>query len=123
MEELVFKNEYYEIVGAAIQVWKTLGYGFLEKVYENALVIELMKQGYKAEKQKPIAVFYDGQQVGDYFADLVVNDQIILELKTAHEIASEHTAQILNYLKATKAQLGILLNFGPKGLEHRRYVM
>ena len=123
MEDIIFKNEYYEIVGAAIQVWKTLGYGFLEKVYENALAIELAKRGYRAEKQKPIAVFYEGQQVGDYYADLVVNDQIIVELKTAQEFANEHTAQILNYLKATGLHLGVLLNFGPKSLEHRRYVM
>lgn len=123
MSELLFKEEYYEIVNAAIQVRKTLGYGFLEKVYENALLIELRKRGLTAQQQKPISVFYEGQVVGDFYADILVNDQIILELKVGEAIAKEHIAQILNYLKATGIRLGILLNFGPKGVEHKRYVV
>lgn len=123
MSELLFKEEYYEIVSAAIQVWKTLGYGFLEKVYENALLIELRKRGFSVQQQKPINVSYEGKLVGEFYADIVVNDQIILELKAAQAIAKEHAAQILNYLKATEIRLGILLNFGPKGLEHKRYVV
>jgi len=123
MSELLFKEEYYEIVNAAIQVRKTPGYGFLEKVYENALLIELRKRGLTAQQQKPISVFYEGQVVGDFYADILVNDQIILELKVGEAIAKEHIAQILNYLKATGIRLGILLNFGPKGVEHKRYVV
>ena len=78
----MFKKEYYEIVGAAMQVWNKLGYGFYEKIYENSLMIELTKRGYKAEQQKPTTVYYDGQPVGDYALDIVVNDEIILELTT-----------------------------------------
>lgn len=123
MTALIFKEEYYEIVGAAMRVWNTLGHGFLEKVYENALSIELRKQDFLVEQQKLIKVHYDGKIVGDYFADIVVNEAIILELKAAEAIAEEHIAQMLNYLKATGIGLGILLNFGPKGLEHKRLVI
>ena len=95
----------------------------MEKVYENALLIELRKHGFSVQQQKPINVFYEGKLVGEFYADIVVKDQIILELKAAQAIAKEHAAQILNYLKATEIRLGILLNFGPKGLEHKRYVV
>jgi GxxExxY protein len=110
-------------VGAAIRVWKTLGYGFLEKVYENALVIELRKRDFRVEQQKPVKAHYEGQIVGDYVADIVVNDAILLEIKSAQFIADEHVAQTLNYLKATGIRLGIILNFGPEQLEHKRLVM
>ena len=123
MKELLFKEECYEIVGAAMKVWNTLGHGFLEKVYENSLVVELRKQGFHVEQQKPIQVCYDGKVVGDYFADIIVNESIILELKAVETISKEHIAQMLNYLKATAIRLGILLNFGPHGLEHKRLVM
>jgi GxxExxY protein len=122
-EKIIFKDESYEIVGAAIRVWKTLGYGFLEKVYENALVIELRKRDSRVEQQKPVKVHYEGQIVGDYVADIVVNDAILLEIKSAQFIADEHVAQTLNYLKATGIRLGIILNFGPEQLEHKRLVM
>jgi GxxExxY protein len=123
MANILYKEQSYEIVGAAIQAWKTLGYGFLEKVYENALAIELRKRNCRVEQQKPVEVYYDGHVVGDYVADIVVNDTILLELKSAEAIADEHIAQTLNYLKATGIRLAIILNFGPEKLEHKRLVM
>ncbi len=106
-EELTSK-----IIGAYFKVYNTLGYGFLEKVYENALRIELMKLGLKVEQQKNIKIFYDGLDVGEYFADLIVDDIVILELKAAENLCEEHEAQLLNYLKATDKEVGLLFNFG-----------
>lgn len=122
MTELIYKDEYYRIVNAAIEVWKKLGYGFLEKVYENALIVELGKRDFVAEQQKKFTIHYDDQIVGEYCSDLVVNNIIIVELKSAKDFAQEHIAQVINYLKASGLKLGILLNFGPNGLEHRRIV-
>ncbi|MGA9348991.1 MAG: GxxExxY protein [Anaerolineae bacterium] len=107
-----------EITGAIIKafymVYNTLGYGFLEKVYENALVHELTKLGLKVCQQMPIKVYYAGQLVGEYFADLVVEGCVIVEIKAAESLRPEHAAQLLNYLKATEIEVGLLLNFGPK---------
>jgi GxxExxY protein len=102
------------IIGAFYDVYNKLGYGFLEKVYENAMVHELRKRGYQVQQQAPIDVTYDGLLVGQYFADLLVNEAVTLELKAAKAIAEEHEAQLLNYLKATEIEVGLLLNFGPK---------
>ena len=95
-------------------VYNTLGYGFLEKVYENALVHELTKWNIVVLCQFPIRVHYSGKVVGEYFADLVVENSLIVEIKAAKTFAVEHEAQLLNYLKATKFEVGLLLNFGPK---------
>ena len=103
-----------KIIGAFYKVYNTLGYGFSEKVYENALAIELRKLGLKVEQQARIVVYYEGEVVGEYQADLVVNDVVIVELKAARQLADEHEAQLLNYLKATPIEVGLLLNFGPK---------
>ena len=103
-----------KIIGAFYTVYNTLGHGFLEKVYENALVLELRKQGMLAEQQKRIDVFYDRKRVGEYFADIVVDGCVVLELKAADAIAPEHEAQLINYLKGTALEVGLLLNFGPK---------
>ena len=102
-------------------MYNTLGYGFLEKVYENALRISLIKTGFAVEQQWPISVSFEDEIVGEYFADLVVNDSVIIELKASDAIGPEHEAQLLNYLKATKYQVGLVLNFGPKP-EFRRKV-
>jgi GxxExxY protein len=102
------------IIRAFYAVYNTLGYGFLEKVYENALAIELRKMGLKVAQQVPVPVHYEGNLVGEYFADLVVDGKVIVELKAVKELASEHKAQLLNYLKATDYEVGLLLNFGPK---------
>jgi GxxExxY protein len=103
-----------KIIGVFYTVYNTLGHGFLEKVYENALVIELRRHGMVAEQQKRIEVFYDGQRVGDYYADIVVDGCVILELKAADALAPEHEAQLINYLKGTDLEVGLLLNFGAR---------
>ena len=109
--ELIFKEEFYLIKQACITVRKALGNGFLEKVYENALLIELKRLGLAVVSQKELLVKYRGQDVGQYFADIVVNDKIIIELKTVKRIESIHKMQVLNYLKATGYELGVLINF------------
>ncbi|MGB7875863.1 MAG: GxxExxY protein [Anaerolineales bacterium] len=103
-----------DIINAFYHAYNTLGYGFLEKVYENALAKELAKRGHSVKQQIPIQVFYEGETVGEYFADILVDNKIILELKAAEEIIKTHEAQLVNYLKATDIQVGLLLNFGPK---------
>ncbi len=110
-----------KIIGAFFKVYNTLGYGFAEKVYENSLVIELQKLGLQVEQQKGINVYYGDRIVGEYFADIVVNGSVIVELKAVRNLLEEHEAQLLNYLKATTIEVGLLLNFGPKA-EHRRKV-
>lgn len=103
-----------KIIGAFYTVYNTLGYGFLEKVYENALALELRKSGFQVATQYPINVYYHGQVVGDYSADLLVEEQVIVELKAVRNILPEHEAQLLNYLNATRCEVGLLLNFGHK---------
>ena len=102
------------IIAAYYDVYNTLGYGFLEKVYENALILELQKRGLSVKQQMPIKVYYEGQVVGEYSADLLVNDFFILGLKAAEQIIKAHEAQLTNYLKATDLEVGLILNFGPK---------
>lgn len=103
-----------EIIGAFFTVYNSLGYGFLEKVYENALAWELRKSGLEVEQQKRIDVYYDGQVVGEYYADMVVNGLIIVELTSVRQLGDEHQALLLNYLKATAIEVGLLFNFGPQ---------
>ena len=114
MEEYLHKDLTSVIIQAFYRVYNTLGYGFLEKVYENALKIELIKTGILCEQQKNIKVYYESEQVGDYYADLLVNGLVIIELKAAENICEEHETQLLNYLKATDIEVGLLLNFGKK---------
>lgn len=102
------------IIAAFYDVYNTLGYGFLEKVYENALALELVKQGFDIKAQVPIPVFYDDKQVGQYYADLLVDDKVIVEIKAAKDLCEEHEFQLINYLKATNCEVGLLLNFGRK---------
>jgi GxxExxY protein len=102
------------IIKAFYKVYNELGYGFLEKVYENSLKIELLKNGLKVIQQQPIDVFYDKLIVGKYFADLIIEDKVIVELKAAEGIREEHEAQLINYLRATEIEIGLLLNFGVK---------
>ena len=121
-QTIMYKDESYEIVGAAIEVWRKLGYGFLEKVYENSLAVELEKRAIHFEQQKPIKVHYEGRIVGDYIADIIVDEKILLELKSAQAISDSFVAQTLNYLKATGIRLGIILNFGPEKMESKRVI-
>ena len=101
-----------EIISCFYKVYNTLGYGFLEKVYENALNIELDKVGFECKRQHPVNVYYEDKKVGDYFADIIVEGKVILQLKAAVSLCEEHGYQLINYLKATKIEVGLLLNFG-----------
>jgi GxxExxY protein len=100
------------IIKVFYKVYNTLGYGFLEKVYENSLIIELKKAGIAAVPQTPIKVLYDGDVVGECFADILVEGKVIVEIKAAKALAPDHEAQLLNYLKATDIEVGLLLNVG-----------
>ena len=103
-----------KIIKTFYEVYNTLGYGFLEKVYENSLIIELKKAGIAAMPHAPIKVLYDGEVVGEYFADILVDDKVIVEIKAVRQVGPEHEAQLLNYLKATDVEVGLLLNFGTR---------
>ena len=114
MQKFLHENLTSDIISAFYFVYNDLGYGFLEKVYEKALIIELKKSGLKVTSQLPIKVYYEGEIVGDYYADIVVENKIILELKTVKHLLPIHEAQLVNYLKATGMEVGLLLNFGEK---------
>jgi GxxExxY protein len=109
------------IIGGAFKVHNTLGHGFLEKVYENALRIELVKQGLEVKQQEPIKVYYEGQVVGDYYADLWVEDRVIVEIKAVRALNKAHEVQLVNYLTATGVDTGLLLNFGPSVEVKRKF--
>ena len=119
--ELLHKELTEGIIKTFYEVYNELGYGFLEKVYQNSMYLELKTRGYFVEAQKQIKVFYKGAEVGEYYADLVVNDTIILELKAAEVIVEEFEFQLINYLRATNIEVGLLLNFGKKP-EFRRKI-
>ena len=112
-----------KVIGAAYKVSNTLGCGFLEKVYENAMRVELNRQGLFVEQQLPTPVYYEGIVVGDYFADLVIERTVIVELKAVEYFADLHTAQCLNYLKATRLTICLLINFGKPRVEVKRLRM
>ncbi|HEX9739649.1 MAG TPA: GxxExxY protein [Ignavibacteriaceae bacterium] len=114
MEEYLYKDLTSVIIQGFYKVYDTLGFGFLEKVYRNSLRIELINSGLFVVMQKQINVYYDSKLVGEYYADLIVNDKIIIELKAAECLMEEHEAQLINYLKATEIEVGLLLNFGKK---------
>jgi GxxExxY protein len=103
-----------ELINTFYHVYNELGYGFLEKVYQNSMFLELKERGFYVEAQKQIKVYFKGVQVGDYYADLVVDNKIIIELKAAETIAPEHETQLINYLRGTEMELGLLFNFGKK---------
>ena len=113
-DQFLHQNLTKQIIKCFYTVYNVLGYGFLENVYEKALKYELEKDGLAVERQKPINVYYDKVLVGEYFADLLVNDSVIIEIKAAESIREEHESQLINYLKATDIQIGLLLNFGKK---------
>ncbi len=113
----------YEINGAVFEVQRELGPGFLEKVYENALLVELKRRGIKAESQVPVKVSYKGSMVGEYVADLLVEKKVIVELKTVERLDRTHEAQLLNYLKATGIQVGLLVNFKHQKADIKRMVL
>lgn len=112
-ETFLHKELTTKIIGRFFHVYNVFGYGFLEKVFENALAIDLRKQGMKVRQQVPIKVYYEGAIVGEYFADMIVDEKVILEIKVAEEIATRHILQLRNYLRASKIEVGYVLNFGP----------
>ena len=111
-----------QIINAAFAVSNALGNGFLEKVYENSLCIELKKRNIRFDQQKPVNVYYGDEVVGEYYADLLVEDIVVVELKTVNRIAEMHEAQLIHYLKATNKKIGLLLNFASPKLEIKRMV-
>ncbi len=113
----------HKVIGCAYEVSNVLGSGFLEKVYENALVHELRLKGFKAEQQVKIPVSYKGIPVGDYYADILVEDCLILELKCVEMLASVHKSQVINYLRATGLHLALILNFQASKVVWHRVVL
>ena len=122
MTEILFKELSYAIIGAAMEVHRVLGPGFLEAVYESALAYELTLRGIRFEQQKRLPVSYKDQVLGEYMADLVIDEQIILELKAVSAISAAHEAQAHHYLAATGMKLAIILNFGSESLQQKRIV-
>ena len=112
--ELLHEELTNAIIKTFYEVYNELGYGFLEKVYQKSLFLELKNKGFKVEAQKKISVYYKGIEVGEYYADLIVEDLVILELKAAEYIVKDFENQILNYLRSTNCEVGLLLNFGKK---------
>jgi GxxExxY protein len=110
-----------KIIGCAYKIHNVLGPGFLEKVYENALRIELQRLGFSVKQQEPIEVVYDGQVVGEYYADLWVEDRVVIELKAIQTLVKQHEVQLVNYLTATSVNSGLLLNFGPSVQVKRKF--
>ena len=122
-ENIIYKELSYKIIELALEVHNELGCGFLEKVYENALMILLDRENIPASQQAPTDVYFQDKVVGQYFADIMVDNKLILELKTVDVIANIHKAQVLNYLRATGLKLGLILNFGKPRLEYKRLVL
>jgi GxxExxY protein len=121
--EVIYPDLSYRIVGCALEVYRELGYGFLEKVYENALMVALQQAGVQADQQVMIEVPFRGVIVGQYTADIIVEQKVLLELKSCDDISPVHMAQTLNYLKATNLRLAIILNFTKGDLQFRRVVL
>jgi len=122
--DLIYAEEVYCIIGAAMDVHKNLGCGFLEAVYEEALIMEFGLRNIPFEQQKQLCIFYKGERLKKYYvADLICYYKIIVELKALSSLTSEHEAQVLNYLKTTNFKVGILLNFGTRSLQYKRLVL
>jgi len=111
-----------KIIGCAYRVYNRMGFGFLESVYEKCMLIELREEGLSAEAQKPITVFYNNELVGEFIADIIVEDTVILELKSVKRIVQAHEVQLVNYLVATGKPVGLVLNFGERKVEIKRKV-
>ncbi len=122
-KEILHKDLSYKIIGLAMQVHRELGFGFLEKVYENSMMVLFRRENITAKQQAPVSVSFEGEIVGDYYADILIEDKIILELKAIEKITDAHKAQALNYLKSTGLKLAIIINFGKQRLEYERIVL
>ena len=121
--DIEFEELSGRIINSAIEVHKKLGPGFLESIYQEALPIQLKKDGMRVEKQKEIDIYYDNQQVGIHRLDLVIDEEIIIELKTVKDFDESHIAQVISYLKATGLKIGLLLNFSKASLQIKRIVL
>ena len=110
----------HKIIGCAYTVYQKLGFGFLESVYRKAMVIELGKAGLWVEEERPITVYYDNHVVGKFSADLYVEETVLVELKSVQNTVRDHEVQLVNYLKGTRKDIGLLINFGPSGVEIKR---
>ena len=121
-EQFIHKELTYKVIGCAMEVHRELGYGFLEKVYENSLMTLLEQEGIMSRQQHPVPVHFKDKIVGEYFADIIIEDKLIIEIKTVEKIINVHYAQLLNYLKATRIRLGLLINFAPRKLEYERLI-
>jgi len=117
-----YKEVTKTIIGCAYRVYNKMGFGFLESVYEKCLLIELRKAGLDTESRKPITVYYEGEIVGEFVADIIANDAIIIELKSVRRIIKAHEVQLVNYLVATGKPVGLILNFGERKVEIKRKV-
>jgi len=117
-----YKELTEKIIGCAYAVYNKMGYGFLENVYERCMLIELREQGIKAESQKSIAVYYNDELVGEFVPDLIVDDKIIVELKSVAKIVKAHEMQLVNYLSGTKMPVGLIINFSESRVEVKRKV-
>ena len=111
-----------KIIGCAFKVFNKMGFGYLESVYEKCMMIELRKAGLHAENQKPITVYYDEEMVGDFVADIFVEDEIIVELKSVLNVSKKHEAQLVNYLVSTKKDVGLLINFAEEEVQVKRKI-
>lgn len=120
MSELLHGNVTSAILRSFYSVYNDLGYGFLEKVYENAMFGKLRDDGLSVRQQFPVRVVYEGRTIGDFFADLMINERVIVEIKSVEYVSRAHEAQLVNYLKATGIEVGMLLNFGPQADFRRR---
>ena len=110
----------HKIIGSAYKVYNELGFGFLESVYKKAMVIELAKNDFTVSEEMPLQVYYDGQVVGNFYVDLFVEESILVELKSVQNLAKEHEVQLVNYLNGINQDIGLLINFGPTGVEIKR---
>ena len=115
-----YKEITHKIIGAAYQVYNQLGFGFLESVYKKAMIIELSKSNLKTEEEKALKVYYDNQVVGDFNVDLFVEEAIVVELKSVENLNKSHEVQLVNYLNGLNKEIGLLINFGPSGVEVKR---
>ena len=110
----------HKIIGCAYNVFNQLGFGFLESIYQKAMIIELNKNGLKYEAEKPLKVYYDDQVIGDFFVDLYIEDTVLVELKAVEHLLKQHEIQLVNYLNGIKKEIGLLINFGPTGVDVKR---
>lgn len=110
----------HKIIGAAYKVFNTLGFGFLESIYKKAMIIELVKNNLKVESEKPLKVYYDNQVIGDFFVDLYIEEKVVVELKSVETLAKQHEVQLVNYLQGMQKDIGLLINFGPSGVDVKR---